>query len=101
MFIANVWIFAKKFRFQDGAPMPRLAGVGHQTVEATPSIDVMRWHRLGYLGKPVSVTWAWQCGGKTVGSIRVATGRNNVTLTYRVSKFNSDWADQKQSVRIA
>jgi hypothetical protein len=55
--------------------MPRPAGVGHATVEATPSIDVMRWHRLGYLENPVHLTWAWdRGGGQSVASIRVATG---------------------------
>jgi hypothetical protein len=81
--------------------MPRPAGVGHPTVEATPSIDVMRWHRRGHLDRPVSVTWAWHRGGEAVGSMRVATGRNNVTLTYRVTNFDGSWEDVKQGVRIA
>jgi hypothetical protein len=69
-------------------------------VEATPSIDVMRWHRLGHLDNPVHLTWAWHRGGETVGSIRVATGWYNVTLTYRVRNFDGVCEDINQVVSI-
>jgi hypothetical protein len=91
----------RDFDFTTKAPMPRLAGVGHPTVEATPSIDVMRWHRLGYLNKPVSFGWSWQSNGVIVASIRVATERNRAMLRYRAQSVDTKWKDLEQRILIA
>jgi hypothetical protein len=41
------------------------------TVENCLSIDVLHWHRLGYLKSQRSFGWAWTRDGKQVASIYV------------------------------
>jgi hypothetical protein len=80
--------------------MPRVAGYGKPTVEATQSIDIGRWHRLGYLNERVSLTWSWRSNGETVASIGVVAERNIATLRYRVRSDDGNWKDLDQLIRI-
>jgi hypothetical protein len=80
--------------------MPRVAGYGKPTVEATQSIDVGRWHRLGYLNDSVSLTWSWRSNSETVASIGVIADRNVATLRYRVRSGDGKWKDLEQSIPI-
>jgi hypothetical protein len=56
--------------------MARYAGGGKTTVESCRSIDVLEWHRRGYLGSPQWFSWAWVRDGEQVASINVETSAN-------------------------
>src|SRR5207245_9647111 len=62
---------------------PIYAGSGKATVEGCRSIDVLEWHRRGYLQTPRWFSWAWTREGERVASINVETQRHAVTLKYR------------------
>jgi hypothetical protein len=51
--------------------MARYAGGGKATVESCRSIDVLDWHRRGYLRSPRRFSWIWKQDGKRVASINV------------------------------
>ena len=59
--------------------MARYAGGGKNTVEGCRSIDVLEWHRRGYLRTPRWFSWAWTRDGERVASINVETQRHSVT----------------------
>jgi hypothetical protein len=66
--------------------MARYAGSGKNTVEGCRSIDVLEWHRRGYLRSPRWFSWTWTRDGERVASINVETQRHSVLLKYR-SRF--------------
>ncbi len=49
--------------------MARYAGSGKATVEGCRSIDVLEWHRRGYLRSPRWFSWTWTRDGERVASI--------------------------------
>ena len=53
--------------------MARYAGGGKNTVESCRSIDVLEWHRRGYLGSSRRFSWAWTRDGERVASIKIET----------------------------
>ena len=53
--------------------MARYAGGGKTTVESCRSIDVLDWHRRGYLRSPQWFSWVWSRDGERVASINVGT----------------------------
>jgi hypothetical protein len=65
--------------------MARYAGGGKNTVEGCRSIDVLEWHRRGYLRAPRWFSWAWT---------------NAVTLKYRSRSYGEGWSDVEQRVAI-
>ena len=73
--------------------MARYAGGGKNTVEGCRSIDVLEWHRRGYLRTPRWFSWAWTRGGERVASINVETQRHSVTLKYRSRSYGEEWND--------
>ena len=81
--------------------MARYAGGGKNTVEGCRSIDVLEWHRLGYLQSPRWFSWAWTRDGERVASINVETQRYSLTLKYRSRSYGEDWSDVEQRVTIA
>ena len=81
--------------------MARYAGGGKASVEGCRSIDVLEWHRRGYLRSPRWFSWAWTRDGERVASINVETQRHSVTLKYRSRSYGEDWSDVEQRVTIA
>ena len=81
--------------------MARYAGGGKASVEGCRSIDVLEWHRRGYLRSPRWFSWAWTRDGERVASIDVETQRHSVTLKYRSRSYGEDWSDVEQRVTIA
>ena len=80
--------------------MARYAGGGKTTVESCPSIDVLDWHRRGYLQSPRWFSWAWTRDGEQIASINVETQYRSVTLKYRSRSYGEDWSDVEQRVAI-
>ena len=80
--------------------MARYAGGGKNTVEGCRFIDVLEWHRRGYLRTPRWFSWAWTRDGERVASINVETQRHSVTLKYRSRSYGEDWSDVEQRVAI-
>jgi hypothetical protein len=80
--------------------MARYTGGGKATVEGCRSIDVLEWHRRGYLQSPRWFSWAWTRDGERVASINVETKRHSVTLKYRSRSYGEDWSDVEQRVAI-
>jgi hypothetical protein len=80
--------------------MARYAGGGKTTVESCRSIDVLDWHRRGYLHSPRWFSWAWTRDGAQVASINVETQRQSVTLKYRSRSCGEDWSDVEQRIAI-
>jgi hypothetical protein len=80
--------------------MARYAGRGKTTVESCRSIDVLDWHRRGYLGSPRWFSWAWTRDGKRVASINVEAQRQSVTLKYRSRSYGEDWSDVEQRIAL-
>src|SRR4029450_3967207 len=76
--------------------MARYAGGGKASVEGCRSIDVLEWHRRGYLRSPRWFSWAWTRDGERVASINVETQRHSVTLKYRSRSYGEDWSDVEQ-----
>ena len=56
--------------------MARYAGGGKNTVESCRSIDVLEWHRRGYLRSPRWFSWAWTRDGERVASMNVEIQRD-------------------------
>jgi hypothetical protein len=81
--------------------MARYAGSGKNTVEGCRSIDVLEWHRRGYLRSPRWFSWTWTRDGERVASINVETQRHSVLLKYRSRFYGEDWSDVEQRVTIA
>jgi hypothetical protein len=81
--------------------MARHAGGGKNTVEGCRSIDVLEWHRLGYLRSPRRVSLAWSRDGEQVASINVETQRHSVTLKYQSRSYGEEWSDVAQRIPIA
>jgi hypothetical protein len=63
--------------------MARYAADGKNTVEGCRSVDVLEWHRLGYLRSPRWFSLAWSRDGEQVASIKVETQRHSLTLKYQ------------------
>ena len=80
--------------------MARYAGGGKNTVEGCRSIDVLEWHRRGYLQSPLWFSWTWTRDGERVASINVETQRRSMTLKYRSRSYGEDWSDVGQRVAI-
>ena len=80
--------------------MARYAGGGKNTVEGCRSIDVLEWHRRGYLQTPLWFSWTWTRDGERVASINVENQRRSVTLKYRSRSYGEDWSDVEQRVAI-
>ena len=76
--------------------MARYAGGGKNTVESCRSIDVLGWHRRGYLRSPRWFSWTWTREGERVRSINVETQRHSVLLKYRSRSYGEDWSDVEQ-----
>ena len=89
--------FAKRFRlFGDKKWSGRwraIQAAGKASVEGCRSIDVLEWHRRGYLRSPRWFSWAWTRDGERVASINVETQRHAVTLKYRSRSYGEDWSD--------
>jgi hypothetical protein len=81
--------------------MARYAGGGKNTVEGCRSIDVLEWHRLGYLRSPGRFWWAWTRDGEQVASINILALRHAVTLKYQSRSYGEDRSDVEQRVPIA
>jgi hypothetical protein len=80
--------------------MARYADGGKATIEGCRSIDVLEWHRRGYLQSPRWFSWVWTTDGERVASINVETQRRSVTLKYRSRSYGEDWSDVVQPVAI-
>jgi hypothetical protein len=80
--------------------MARYAGAGKTTVESCRSIDVLAWHRRGYLRSARWFSWAWTQDGERVASINVETERDSVTLKYRSRSYGEGWSDVEQRIAI-
>ena len=78
--------------------MARYTGSGKVTVEGCRSIDVLEWHRRGYLQTPRWFSWVWTRDGERVASINVETQRYSLTLKYRSRSYGGDWSDVEQRV---
>jgi hypothetical protein len=81
--------------------MARYAGGGKATVESCRSIDVLDWHRRGYLRSPRRFSWIWKQDGKRVASINVESEWHRVTLKYRTRRYGEDWINAKQQFPVA
>ena len=73
--------------------MARYVGGGKNTVEGCRFIDVLEWHRRGYLRTPRWFSWAWTRDGERVASINIETQRHTVTLKYRSRSYGEEWSD--------
>ena len=76
--------------------MARYAGGGKTTVENCRCIDVLAWHRGGYLRAPHRFSWVWRQDSKLAASIIVKTERHRVTLKFRSRPYGGDWTDVEQ-----
>jgi hypothetical protein len=81
--------------------MARYADGAKDTVEGYRSIDVLEWHRLGYLRSPRWFSWAWTRDGERVASINVQAKHHSLTLKYGSRSYGEDWSDVEQRVAIA
>ena len=81
--------------------MARYSGDGKNTLESCRSIDVLQWHRLGYLRSPGRFSCAWTRGGERVASILVRAQRHTMMLKYQSRSYGEDWTDVEQRVTIA
>jgi hypothetical protein len=81
--------------------MARYAGGGKNTVEGCQFIDVLEWHRRGYLRAPRWFSWTLTRDSERVASINVETQTHAVTLKYRSRSYGEDWSDVEQRVPIA
>src|SRR4030095_12888048 len=81
--------------------MARYAGEGKTTVESCRSIDVLDWHRRGYLRSPQWFSWAWTRDGERVASINVESQPQSVPLKYRSHSYGEDGSDVEQRIAIA
>jgi hypothetical protein len=79
--------------------MARHAGRAKNTVENCLSIDVLDWHRRGFLRSPRQFSWTWNWEGERVASISVQTERHSITLKYR-GRSGEDWSDVAQRIPI-
>lgn len=79
--------------------MARDAGGGKNTVERCRSIDVLDWHRRGYLRSPRWFSWAWTRDGERVASVNVEAQDHAVTLKYR-SSYGEDCSEVEQRVTL-
>jgi hypothetical protein len=70
--------------------MARYAGGGKNTVEGCRSIDVLEWHRRGYLRSPGWFSCAWTRDGERLASINVQAQRDQETTlnALAVEAFN-------------
>src|SRR5947207_1471660 len=73
--------------------MARYSGDGKNTLESCRSIDVLQWHRLGYLRSPGRFSCAWTRGGERVASIFVRAQRHAMMLKYQSRSYGEDWTD--------
>jgi hypothetical protein len=73
--------------------MARYAADGKNTVEGCRSVDVLEWHRLGYLRSPRWFSLAWSRDGEQVASIKVETQRHSLTLKYQSRSWGEDWSN--------
>lgn len=80
--------------------MGRRAGSGKAIVEGCRSIDVLDWHRRGYLRMAQEFSWTWTRDGERVAWINVQSDHNRVCLEYRVRSHGEDWSDVEQLVAI-
>src|SRR6478736_2886548 len=80
--------------------MARYAGGGKNTVEGCRSIDVLEWHRRGYLRSSGWFSCAWTRDGERLASINVQAQRDAVTLKYRSRSYGEHWSDVEQRVAI-
>src|SRR5262249_27475947 len=80
--------------------MPRYAYGAKSTVEGCRSIDVLRWHHLGYLQHHRSFSWVWHRDNEATASIGVVAERDLVTLIYRIQSYGEPWEDVRQNVRV-
>ena len=80
--------------------MSRYSGGGKATVEGCRSIDVLEWHRRGYLRSPRWFSWDWTRDGERVASINVETQRQSALLKYRSRSPGEEWSDIEQRVSI-
>jgi hypothetical protein len=80
--------------------MGRYAGGGKTTVESCLSVDVLDWHRRGYLQSPRWFSWSWTRDGERVASISVQTERHSVALKYRSRSYGEDWSNVEQRIAI-
>ena len=71
--------------------MARHAGGGKATIEGCRSIDVLEWHRRGYLRSPRWFSWTWSRDGERVASINAETQRHSVTLKYRSRSYDEEF----------
>jgi hypothetical protein len=78
----------------------RYAGGGKNTIEGCRSVDVLEWHRRGYLrSRWFSLTWSRD--GEQVASIKVETQRHSPTLKYQSRSWGEDWSNVEQRIAIA
>jgi hypothetical protein len=80
--------------------MPRYAYGAKSTVEGCRSIDVLKWHRLGYLNSSRWFSWQWRRDGEITATIQVETKRHRVTLNYRHRSYGDEWSDVSQNVPV-
>jgi hypothetical protein len=61
---------------------------------------VMRLARAGYLPGPRYGGWQWSSSGGTTASIQIRSGRQSITLEYRVRAASDDWQAAQQAIPI-
>ena len=81
--------------------MARHSDDGKNTVEGCRSIDVLEWHRLGYLRSPGWFSCAWTRDGERIASIDVQAQHHSVMMSYRSRSYGEEWSDVAQRVPIA
>jgi hypothetical protein len=73
---------------------------GSGTVEGARCLDVMKLARAGYLASSRIGSWQWAYRGDTTATIGITSGRDEITLDYRVRSGGDDWESIKQRVAI-
>src|SRR5450432_1217786 len=80
--------------------VPRYSYGAKSIVEDCRSIDVLKWHRLGYLNSSRWFSWKWTRDGETTATIQVETNRHRVTLNYRYRSNGDEWNDVSQNIPV-
>ena len=69
-------------------------------MEACPSIDVNRLHKVGCLALGCWGDWQWTHDGEKVASITIRAEADRLHLSYRVGIDGGEWKDVVETIRI-
>lgn len=70
------------------------------TTGETKSLDVRQLARKGLLEPGNIFSWAWYVDGEKIGYIKVSSGQERITLSYRVCEYGDEWESVDETVKL-